>query len=123
MEYILRDALENTPTATTIPTTTEQAQMTMLNKFASGFALYLYYPLKMVEALTQKVTVLPRQMKISDSNHRISIESISTRRCPERTTRYIPHLRLKINIDAKHKHLIEIRECNEIVHVYYSVYR
>ena len=54
MEYILRDALENTPTATTIPTTSEHAQTKMLNKFASGFALYLYYPLKMVEALTRR---------------------------------------------------------------------
>ena len=73
MEYILRDAPENTSTqeAPIISTSTEHAHMTMLSKFASGFTLYLYYPLKMVETLTQKVTVLPRQMKICASNHRI----------------------------------------------------
>ena len=116
--------MQNTSTqeTPTIPTSTEQAQMTMLRKFASGFTLYLYYLLKMVEALTQKVTVLPRQMKICESNHRIWIESTSTRRQPDRTKRYIPHPRLKINLDAKHKHLVEITECNWSVRAYYCVY-
>ena len=97
--------------------------MTMVSKVTSGFTLYLYYPLKMVEALTQKVTVLSRQMKISDSNHRISIDSISTRRQHDRTMWYIPLPSLKFNINAMYKHLVEIAECNRFVRAYYCVYR
>ena len=57
------------------PPSTEQTQTAML---LSGFSFDLYYPLKMMldnqkimAALSKKVTVLPMQMNIRDSNLRI----------------------------------------------------